>query len=129
MKTGQKIDATLILGYYQHLLKLPQTFFDNMRTGEIISRISDAVKIRVFINEVSISLILNIFILAVSFALMFTFYWKLAIIMLIVIPFYIIIYYLSNRLNRKVQRKGTQRAADLEAQLVESLNAAGTSNT
>jgi ATP-binding cassette subfamily B protein len=97
-----------------------------MRTGEIISRISDAVKIRVFINEVSISLILNIFILAVSFALMFTFYWKLAIIMLIVIPFYIIIYYLSNRLNRKVQRKVMERAADLEAQLVESLNAAGT---
>ena len=54
LKTGQKIDATLILGYYQHLLKLPQTFFDNMRTGEIISRIGDAVKIRVFVNDVSI---------------------------------------------------------------------------
>ncbi len=126
MKTGQKIDATLILGYYQHLLKLPQTFFDNMRTGEIISRIGDAVKIRAFINEVSISLILNIFILLVSFVLMFTFYWKLALIMLIVIPFYIVIYWLSNRFNRKVQRKVMERAADLESQLVESLNAAGT---
>jgi ATP-binding cassette, subfamily C, bacteriocin exporter len=126
MKTGQRIDATLILGYYQHLLKLPQTFFDNMRTGEIISRISDAVKIRVFINDVSVSLILNIFILIVSFALMFSFYMKLAFIMLIVIPFYIIIYYVSDRLNRKVQRKVMERAADLEAQLVESLNAAGT---
>ena len=71
LKSGQKIDATLILGYYQHLLKLPQTFFDNMRTGEIISRIGDAVKIRVFINDVSINLILNIFILIVSFILMF----------------------------------------------------------
>lgn len=126
MKTGQKIDAALILGYYQHLLKLPQTFFDNMRTGEIISRISDAVKIRVFINDVSISLILNIFILVVSFILMFTFYWKLAVIMLIVIPFYSIIYFLSDRLNRKVQRRVMERGADLEAQLVESLNAAGT---
>lgn len=51
LKTGQRIDASLILGYYHHLMKLPQSFFDNMRTGEIISRISDAVKIRVFINE------------------------------------------------------------------------------
>jgi ATP-binding cassette, subfamily C, bacteriocin exporter len=126
MKTGQKIDASLILGYYQHLLRLPQTFFDNMRTGEIISRISDAVKIRVFINDVSISLVLNIFILAVSFILMFTFYWKLAVIMLIVIPFYSLIYFLSDRLNRKVQRRVMERGADLEAQLVESLNAAGT---
>jgi ATP-binding cassette subfamily B protein len=126
LKTGQRIDATLILGYYQHLLKLPQTFFDNMRTGEIISRIGDAVKIRVFVNEVSINFILNIFILIVSFALMFTFFWKLAIIMLIVIPLYILIYYISDRLNRKVQRKVMEKAADLEAQLVESLNSVGT---
>src|SRR5690606_31616435 len=27
LKTGQKIDAQLILGYYKHLLKLPQQFF------------------------------------------------------------------------------------------------------
>ena len=126
LRTGQKIDAALILGYYQHLLKLPQSFFDNMRTGEIISRIGDAVKIRVFINEVSINFILNVFILVVSFALMFTFYPKLALIMLIVIPFYTIIYIVSNSLNKKVQRKVMKRAADLEAQLVESLNAAGT---
>ena len=126
LKTGQKIDATLILGYYQHLLKLPQAFFDNMRTGEIISRIGDAVKIRVFVNDVSISLILNIFILIVSFILMFTFFWKLALIMLIVVPLYALIYYISNRLNRKIQRTVMERAADLEAQLVESLNSAGT---
>jgi len=126
LKTGQKIDATLILGYYQHLLRLPQSFFDNMRTGEIISRISDAVKIRVFINEVSINFVLNIFILAVSFILMFTFFWKLAFIMLIVVPVYILIYYISNRLNKKVQRTVMERAADLESQLVESLNSTGT---
>ena len=126
LKSGQKIDATLILGYYQHLLKLPQTFFDNMRTGEIISRIGDAVKIRLFINDVSINLILNIFILIVSFILMFTFFWKLALIMLIVVPLYALIYYISNTLNRKVQRQVMERAADLEAQLVESLNSAGT---
>jgi ATP-binding cassette, subfamily C, bacteriocin exporter len=126
LKTGQKIDATLILGYYQHLLKLPQSFFDNMRTGEIISRIGDAVKIRVFVNDVSISLVLNIFIMIVSFILMFSFYWKLALIMLIVVPFYTLIYLISNRLNKKVQRSVMERAADLEAQLVESLNSAGT---
>jgi len=126
LKTGQKIDATLILGYYQHLLKLPQTFFDNMRTGEIISRIGDAVKIRVFVNDVTISFVLNIFILLVSFALMFTFFWKLALIMLLVVPLYTLIYYISNRLNRRVQRTVMERAADLEAQLVESLNSAGT---
>lgn len=53
LKTGQRIDAALILRYYKHLLTLPQQFFDTMRVGEIISRVNDAVKIRNFINNVS----------------------------------------------------------------------------
>nr|WP_282456344.1 cysteine peptidase family C39 domain-containing protein [Chitinophaga sedimenti] len=44
LKTGQQIDAQLILGYYKHLLKLPQQFFDTMRVGEITSRINDAAR-------------------------------------------------------------------------------------
>jgi ATP-binding cassette, subfamily C, bacteriocin exporter len=126
LKTRQKIDATLILGYYKHILKLPQSFFDTMRVGEIISRLNDAVKVRVFINDIAINLVVNILIVVVSFALMFTYYWKLAMVMLIVIPLYGIIYFISNRLNKKVQRKVMERAADLESQLVESLNAAST---
>ncbi len=42
MRVAQRIDATLILGYYRHLLRLPQPFFDTMRVGEITSRIADA---------------------------------------------------------------------------------------
>src|SRR3546814_4730039 len=79
IKTGQQIDARLILGYYKHLLKLPQQFFDTMRVGEIISRMNDAVKIRVFINDVLIGFAINIFILVFSIGLMFTYYWKLAL--------------------------------------------------
>ena len=67
IKTGQQIDARLILGYYKHLLKLPQSFFDTMRVGEIISRINDAVKIRHFINGVSLNLTVNVLILIFSF--------------------------------------------------------------
>lgn len=126
MRTGQQIDARLILGYYKHLLKLPQQFFDTMRVGEIISRINDAVKIRTFINDISISLAVNIFIVFFAFALMFTYYWKLALLMLTVIPLYLIIYFITNKLNKKIQRKLMEQSADLEAQLVESLNAVGT---
>lgn len=126
IKTGQQIDARLILGYYKHLLKLPQRFFDTMRVGEIISRINDAVKIRLFINNVSLSLTVNILILLFSFGLMFMYYWKLALIMLLVIPLYALIYFLVNKLNKKTERTIMERSADLESQLVESLNAVGT---
>ncbi|MET1055898.1 MAG: peptidase domain-containing ABC transporter [Pedobacter sp.] len=126
IKTGQQIDARLILGYYKHLLKLPQQFFDTMRVGEIISRMNDAVKIRAFINDVLVGFAVNVFIIFFSFALMFTYYWKLALIMLIVVPLYALVYYFSNRLNKHTQRKLMEKTAELENQLVESVTAVST---
>lgn len=123
LKTGQLIDARLILGYYKHLLKLPQRFFDNMRVGEIISRVNDAVKIRAFINNTLIDLIVDLFTIVFAFSLMFIYYWKLALIMLAVIPLYILIYWVTNAINKRTQRNLMEASADLESQLVESLNA------
>lgn len=126
LQTGQKIDRHLILGYYKHLLKLPQRFFDTMKVGEIISRVNDAVKIRAFINDVTIDIFVNIFTVIFSFALMFIYYWKLALIMTLIIPFYLFIYWLSNKFNKKVERELMENAADLESHLVESLNSVRT---
>lgn len=122
LQTGQRIDRYLILGYYKHLLTLPQRFFDTMKVGEIISRVNDAVKIRAFINDTAIQLVVNVFIVIFSFALMFTYYWKLALIVALVIPFYLLVYWISNKLNKKVERRMMEEGAELESHLVESLN-------
>lgn len=126
LKTGQRIDASLILGYYKHLLTLPQQFFDTMRVGEIISRVSDAVKIRNFINNVSLDLAVSLMILLFTTCFMFVYSWKLAVITLLSIPFFVLIYYLFNKLNKKYQRKIMESGAELESQLVESLNSVST---
>jgi len=126
LKTGQRIDASLILGYYKHLLTLPQQFFDTMRVGEIVSRVNDAVKIRTFINNVSLDLVVNALILLFTFGLMLVYSWKLSAITLLSAPLFLLIYLLFNRLNKKYQRKIMESAADLEAHLVESLNAVST---
>jgi len=126
LKTGQLIDAQLILGYHKHLLKLPQRFFDSMRAGEIISRINDAVKIRAFINDTAIHLTVNLFIILFSFALMFTYYWKLGFLMLTMLPLCLLIYLSINTLNRKTQRQVMEDAARLETRLVETIGAIST---
>ena len=123
VKIGQEIDARLILGYYKHLLKLPQQFFDTMRIGEIISRINDAVKIRVFISNTSLTLMVNFFIVLFSFMIMFTYYWKLGLLMICIIPVYFLIFLITNHFNKRTERKLMEASADLESQLVESLNA------
>lgn len=126
LQTGQKMDKHLILGYYKHLLSLPQRFFDTMKVGEIISRVNDAVKIRAFINDVSIQIFVNIFIVIFSFALMFSYYWKLAIVMVLVVPFYFFVYWVTNKLNKKVERRLMEESAELESHLVESITSVRT---
>jgi ATP-binding cassette subfamily B protein len=126
MRAGIQINTRLVLGYYKHLLKLPQNFFDSMRSGEIISRMGDAARINSFISSTMLSLVINVFTVVVSFTLMFSYYWKLAVIMLAVIPVFYVIYFFYNKTNRIIRRKLMEQGAELQAQLVESINSAGT---
>jgi ATP-binding cassette subfamily B protein len=122
-RTAQRIDATLILAYYRHLLRLPQSFFDTMRVGEITSRVGDAVKIRNFLNSSLLGLLLNPLILLFSLGAMFFWSWKLALLSLALVPLNALIYWLVDRSNRLYQRELMERGADFSAQLVESLGA------
>lgn len=96
-----------------------------MRVGEIVSRIGDAGKIRNFVNNVVVELTVNIMILLFTVVLMLIYSWKLTLILLVA-PVYGILFFAFNRLNRKYQRKIMERSADLQAQLVESLDSIGT---
>jgi ABC-type bacteriocin transporter len=126
LRTGQQIDSRLILGYYKHLLDLPQRFFDHMRVGEIISRVNDALRIRIFINDVALNLVVCALTVMLSICAMFIYSWKMALLMLFTIPVYLLIYWFSNRVNSKWQRKMMERSAALESQLVESIQGIST---
>ena len=123
LRAAQQIDSSIILCYYRHLLRLPQAFFDTMRIGEITSRVSDAIKIRNFLNNTFLSLLLNPLILIFSLLGMFFYSWKLALLSLGLIPLNAVLFFASNWLNRGYQRQIMERNADFEAHLVESLNA------
>jgi ATP-binding cassette, subfamily C, bacteriocin exporter len=126
LRTGQHMDRNLILGYYRHLLNMPQRFFDNMRTGELVSRVNDAMRIRLFINDVALGIIVNIFAIILSLIIMFLYYWKLALLCLLVIPLYLLIYWINNRVNTKWQRKIMKSGAVLENQMMETIQGIST---
>ena len=115
LQTGQQMDARLTLGYYNHLLRLPQTFFDTLRAGEIILRLDSGIKICAFVNEVALNLLVNVLTLVFSFGLMFSYYWKLAMLMAAILPAYGSIYWIQNRLNHISQRRLMEQTAELDA--------------
>lgn len=126
LKIGQKIDIALIMGYYRHLFRLPQRFFDTMKVGEIISRVNDAIKIRHFISSISMEIMVNLLIVVFTLIFMFFLSWRIALLFLFIIPFYMGMYYVYNKFNRKNQRQIMEKSADLESLMVESLQSAST---
>jgi ABC-type bacteriocin/lantibiotic exporter with double-glycine peptidase domain len=123
LRSAQRIDAGLILGYYRHLVRLPQSFFDTMRIGEITARVRDAVAVREFLNGTIVGLVLNPLILITALTAMFAYSWKLAVLSLALLPVNLGIYLISDWLNRRYQREIMERSADFDSQLVESLHA------
>ena len=121
MKTGMQMDARLLLGYYEHVLRLPQAFFDTMRVGEITSRLNDAIKIRHFINDVAMEILVNCFVLVFTLAMMFQTFGPLAMLLMWSIPAYGLVYWLTNWQNKRMERRLMEDAAQVEIHVVESL--------
>jgi len=126
LKTGRSINSSLIMAYYRHVLKLPQSFFNRMQVGEILSRINDAVKITTFIHDVAVNIIVDILVVIFSLAMMFYYNWRIALLILSIVPFYGLLYHISNRINKNWQRRIAVAGAELDASLVESLGIVAT---
>ncbi len=123
---SQKIDISLILLYYQHVLKLPLSFFDSRKVGEIISRLSDASKIRQAISGATITVMLDTLMIIVGGIVLYkqsdTLFW----IASVVIPFYVIAVWSFNKPFRKIHRKEMEQSAQLQSYLVESISGIAT---
>jgi ABC-type bacteriocin transporter len=52
---SMKVDLSISLGYLSHLFKLPLSFFDSRKVGEILSRLSDTVRIREALSSATFS--------------------------------------------------------------------------
>ena len=53
---GQKLQLQMVLHYGQHLLRLPLTYFESRRSGEVVSRLDDIQKLNQLIANVALGL-------------------------------------------------------------------------
>jgi ATP-binding cassette subfamily B protein len=76
--------------YYEHLLKLPQTYYDTEITGKIINRLNRAIaNITQFANAFSNNLLQMIVTLIISTGIMLYYSWMLGALIIILFPTYI----------------------------------------
>ena len=123
LRLSVMLDTHLILNYLRHLFRLPAAFFARRGSGELNARIGDAAKVRHFLVEGVSTLLTSFLILTVSFTLMFTTHWRLALLMLTFIPVYLILYLAADRVNRRVNRDIIEQSAVFEERTVEGITA------
>ena len=123
---SHRIDADIVLGYHHHVLGLPLDFFWTRRTGEILSRLGDAMKIRLAISGTGLSVIVDGITLLLTSTVMFILHWKLALASLALLPVLVLVLYLLTGPMKRAQRTAMERAAHFETHTVEAVGAIDT---
>lgn len=122
MHLSQKLDIPLMLGYYNHVIELPMSFFGTREVGEIISRFNDATKIREAISGATLTIMIDTIMVIVGGILLYMQNSTLFFITLIPLGLYCIFVFVFNKPLEEINRKTMESNAKLTSYLVESLN-------
>lgn len=96
-----KIQRRMSERYFEHLLKLPQQYFDTELTGTIINRMSRGIgQITNFINMLSNNFLQFIFSTVFSLIIVFHYSWQVGLMLLTLYPIFI---YLTTRTSQRWQ--------------------------
>ena len=117
-----RIDLDLILQYFQHVLKLPASFFGSRRVGEIISRVNDEQKIRNALSNATVSVLFDSVMLIFGGIIVFAQNSKLTFMTLIFLPIYLIVVIAFRKSFQSTNRRLMEQSAELQSQLVESFS-------
>ena len=120
---GQKIVMDLRNDLFEHYQKLSLDYFENKRTGSIISRITNDVGI--IQNAVSsglVSLVKDGLTIIGLIGLMFYLHWRFAAYTLVFSPFIIYILAIFGKKLRHVSTESQQKTADIYSILIETIS-------
>ena len=119
--TTSKIDAKLGAKLFKHLFRLYYTYFENRQVGNIAARVRELDRIREFITDKSVSVILDLFFSLVFVAIMLMYSVKLSLISITFIAIIGIIFVLiTPELRIRLEDK-FQMGAQSNSYLVESI--------
>ena len=76
---GQRLQLGLILEYGRQLLRLPLSYFEGRRSGEVVSRIADVDHINELVSQIVLGLPSQFFIALVSLGFMLFYSWGLTL--------------------------------------------------
>ena len=124
--TANRIDVSLVVGFINHALRLPLSYFETRYVGDITSRIAENQKIRRFITGSAITTLLDLLMVFVYVSLMVWYSWQMAALALIMVPLLAIVTLISTPFIQQVSREEFTARTQESSYLIEALTGIGT---
>ncbi len=125
----QRLNIPLMLGYYNHVLRLPINFYTLRETGDIISRFSDTSAIRGIISEATLSVMMDTIMAIFGAVVLYQSNKQLFLVGVIMLIFYAIIVWAYKNPMQKMNRTLMEMNAKMTSQFVETINGVETIKT
>lgn len=119
---SQKLDISLLLGYYRHVLGLPMKFFGTRKVGEIVSRFNDASKVRDAISGATLTIMIDTLMALCGAIVLYMQNARMFGFSFIIVVIYFLIVVSFNNWYERLNRKQMENNALLTSNLVESVN-------
>ncbi|HEM5122071.1 TPA: peptide cleavage/export ABC transporter [Streptococcus suis] len=119
---SQRLSIDVILSYIRHIFELPMSFFATRRTGEVISRFTDANSIIDALASTILSLFLDVSILTIVGSVLLVQNTKLFLLSLISIPIYIVIIFAFMKPFEKMNNNVMQSNSMVSSAIIEDIN-------
>lgn len=118
---SQKINISLLLGYFKHVYKLPMKFFSTRKVGDILTRFRDASTIQNILTSVTLSLIIDVVLAVVSAVILYIMNSTLFIVVLILTLISAVLIYIFKRPYKTINLQQMEAEARLNSHIIESL--------
>ena len=119
---SQRLTIDVILSYIRHIFELPMSFFATRRTGEVISRFTDANSIIDALASTILSLFLDVSILFIVGSVLILQNAKLFFLTLVALPIYAIIIFAFMKPFERMNHDVMQANSMVSSAIIEDIN-------
>lgn len=125
---GIRVEADIRKDLYRHYQELEFDFFDQNRTGKLMNRLTgDLFEITELAHHGPEDLLISFVTIAGALAVMFSVEWRLALVVLIIIPIFIAVVMVSRRAMMAASAQVKLKMADINADIESTISGMKTS--
>ena len=119
---GQRLSIDVILSYIKHVFQLPMSFFETRRTGEVVSRFTDANRIIDALASTLLSIFLDLSIVLILSVVLFSQNAHLFFLTILLLPIYAVIIFAFMKPFERLNNETMEANSVLSSSIIEDIN-------